>query len=94
MNQLQNIIQSLTEKIEQAIKIRPSIKVSILRLINTIDETQKIYIYQTMDAVCASRGWFQLISVWQVFKFQPINGRLANAFGGPFREGKFTYSVK
>ena len=33
-----------------------------------------------------SYSWqsYYLISVWQVFKFQPINARLANAFGGPF----------
>jgi len=31
----------------------------------------------------------QLISVWQVFKSQPISARLANSFGGPFIRERF-----
>ena len=52
--------KGLTEMAEEAIKIRPSIKVSVSGLISQRDENtnQKImHINHTMKDVCASRGW-------------------------------------
>ena len=49
-----------TEMAEEAIKIRPSIKVSVSGLISQRDENtnEKImHINHTMKDVCASRGW-------------------------------------
>ena len=52
--------KGLTEMAEEAIKIRPSIKVSVSGLISQRDENanEKImHINHSMKAVCASRGW-------------------------------------
>ena len=62
MNEYQpeDAIKGLTEVAEEAIKIRPSIKVSVSGLISQRDENanEKImHINHSMKAVCASRGW-------------------------------------
>ena len=52
--------KGLTEMAEEAIKIRPSIKVSVSGLISLRDENtnEKImHINHTMKDVCASRSW-------------------------------------
>ena len=59
-SQPEDVIKDLTEMAEEAIKIRPSIKVSVLGLISQRDENanEKImHINHTMKAVCVSRGW-------------------------------------
>ena len=56
----EDVITGLTEMAEEAIKIRPSIKVSVSGLISQRDENanEKImHINHTMKAVCISRGW-------------------------------------
>lgn len=58
--QPEDIIKGLTEMAEEAIKIRPSIKVSVSGLINKRDENAKekiMHINHAMKAVCACRGW-------------------------------------
>ena len=58
--QPEDAIKGLTEVAEEAIKIRPSIKVSVSGLISQRDENtnEKImHINHTMKDVCASRGW-------------------------------------
>ena len=60
-SQPEDVINGLTEMAEGAIKIRPSIKVSVSGLISQRDENanEKImHINHTMKAVGASRGWF------------------------------------
>ena len=59
-SQPEDVIKDLTEMAEEAIKIRPSIEVSVLGLISQRDENanEKImHINHTMKAVCVSRGW-------------------------------------
>ena len=59
-SQPEDVIKGLTEMAEEAIKIRPSIKVSVSGLISQRDENanEKImHINHSMKAVCASRGW-------------------------------------
>ena len=61
-SQPEDVIKGLTEMAEEAIKIRPSIKVSVSGLISQRDENanEKImHINHTMKAVCVStaRGW-------------------------------------
>ena len=59
-SQSEDVIKGLTERAEEAIKIRPSIKVSVSGLISQRDENanEKImHINHTMKAVCVSRGW-------------------------------------
>ena len=59
-SQPEDVIKGLTEMAEEAIKIRPSIKVSVSGLISQRDENtnEKImHINHTMKDVCASRGW-------------------------------------
>ena len=58
--QPEDAIKGLTEVAEEAIKIRPSIKVSVSGLISQRDEnTNKkiMHINHTMKDVCASRSW-------------------------------------
>ena len=57
---MEDIIKGLTEMAEEAIKIGPSIQVSVLGLISQRYENanEKImHINHPMTAVCASRGW-------------------------------------
>ena len=59
-SQPEDVKKDLTEMAEEAIKIRPSIEVSVLGLISQRDENanEKImHINHTMKAVCVSRGW-------------------------------------
>ena len=59
-SQPEDVIKGLNEITEEAIKIRPSIKVSVSGLISQRDENtnEKImHINHTMKDVCASRGW-------------------------------------
>ena len=59
-SQSEDVIKGLTERAEEAIKIRPSIKVSVSGLISQRDENANekiIHINHTMKAVCVSRGW-------------------------------------
>ena len=59
-SQPEDVIKGLNEMAEEAIKIRPSIKVSVSGLISQRDENanEKImHINHSMKAVCVSRGW-------------------------------------
>ena len=59
-SQPEDVIKGLNEMAEAAIKIRPSIKVSVSGLISQRDENanEKImHINHTLKAVCVSRGW-------------------------------------
>ena len=82
--QPEDTINGVTEMAEEAIKIRPSIKVSVSGLVSQRDENanEKImHINHTTKAVCASRDWFFIDSARIKVEHLKIKGIHLNGDG-------------